>query len=325
MAEVAIVIVNYNGKEFLAACLEAVRAQTLRDFVVYVVDNASEDASQTVVQSSADARFHLLQQDRNLGFAGASNVGARAAHDCDWIALVNPDACIEPQWLEKMLAVARSDARLGALGCHLVSASREGTSDGTGDQYHVSGRAWRRDHNAPVEKASQRPQGEVFAPCAAAALYRNAAWRQAGGLDEDFFCYMEDVDLAFRLRLLGWECVHVPQAVAHHVGSGSTGRRSDFSVYYGQRNLVWTFVKNMPGALFWLLLPLHLLLNLGSLALFLVRGQFRVVLRAKVDAIRGLAIAWRKRRAVQRQRTIPSGRIWALLDKRLVPPLFSNP
>ena len=98
----------------------------------------------------------------------------------------------------------------------------------------------------------------------------------AGGLDEDFFCYMEDIDLAFRLRLLGWECLHVPRAVCRHVGSAITGRRSDFSVYHGQRNIVWVFVKNMPPPLFALLLPLHVLLNAAA--------WFRVALLALVKA-----------------------------------------
>ena len=97
--------------------------------------------------------------------------------------------------------------------------------------------------------------GEIFAPCAAAALYRRAAFLEAGGFDEHFFCYMEDVDLGFRLRLLGYRCGYAPAAIVHHVGSGTTGARSPFTVYHGHRNLVWTYVKNMPTPWFWLYLP----------------------------------------------------------------------
>lgn len=77
----------------------------------------------------------------------------------------------------------------------------------------------------------------------------------AGGFDEDFFCYTEDVDLGFRLRLYGHRCLYVPAPVVEHVGSGITGTRSEFQLYHGHRNLVWTYVKNMPGRLFWLYLP----------------------------------------------------------------------
>ena len=100
-----------------------------------------------------------------------------------------------------------------------------------------------------------------------------------------------------------------------------TGRRSDFSVYHGQRNLVWVFVKDMPAPLFALLLPLHLLLNLMALLLFLRRGQFAVAWRAKRDAIAGLGAVWRKRRQIQAHRTMAAVGIWARLDKRLWPPV----
>jgi len=141
-----------------------------------------------------------------------------------------------------------------------------------------------------------------------------------GGFDEDFFLYVEDVDLSFRLRLMGHRCLLVPGAVVHHVGSATTGgQRSDFSVYHGHRNLVWAFVKNMPGALFWLLLPLHLLLNLITACVFIVRGQGGVILRAKRDAIKGLPCAWAKRKKIQARRTVRLREIWRVLNKRLIP------
>ncbi len=113
------------------------------------------------------------------------------------------------------------------------------------------------------------PEREVFSACAAAALYRRDVFEALGGLDEDFFCYMEDVDLGFRLRLAGWGCTYVPTAVVHHVGSATSGRRSHFTTYHGHRNLVWVFFKNMPGALLWLYLPQHFSLTSSSVALFL--------------------------------------------------------
>ncbi|SEG17697.1 hypothetical protein SAMN05216403_1424 [Nitrosospira multiformis ATCC 25196] len=105
----------------------------------------------------------------------------------------------------------------------------------------------------------------------------------------------------------------------HHIGSASSGgKHSDFSVYHGHRNLVWTFVKNMPGLLFWLLLPLHVLLNLGTLVLFTGNGQGRVIWRAKWDAIRGLPRMWKKRTQIQTRRIATPLEIWRLLDKRLL-------
>ena len=102
-------------------------------------------------------------------------------------------------------------------------------------------------HGVPVSSVSEEVR-EVFSPCAAAALYRRSALVEIGGFDDDFFCYSEDVDLGFRLMLAGHSCLYVPTSVTHHVGSGTTGgQNSDFAVYHGHRNLVWTYVKDMPG------------------------------------------------------------------------------
>jgi GT2 family glycosyltransferase len=170
--------------------------------------------------------------------------------------------------------------------------------------------AWRRDHGVRVEAGHALPD-EIFGPCAAAAMYSRAALDEVGGFDERYFCYHEDVDLAFRLRLRGHRCRYVPDAVVDHVGSGITGRRSDFSTYHGHRNLVWTYVKNMPAPLFWLFLPLHLLLNLASIFVFGLRGQGGVILRAKRDALAGLGEAIRQRRAIHAGRRVS---LRALLD-----------
>lgn len=315
---VAVIVVNWNGGAHLEACLRALAAQTEADFRALVVDNASQDGSQALVQALGDARFALLQLDDNYGFARANNLGVRECEPCDLIVLLNPDAVPQPGWLAELLSAARAFPAVGSFGSHLVDAADPGISDGTGDAYHLCGRAFRRDHGLPVQ-LSRRPAGEIFSPCAAAALYRRSAWTEAGGFDEDFFCYLEDVDLGFRLRLLGWPSMHVPTAVCYHAGSALSGRHSDFSTYYGQRNMVWTFVKNMPSWLFWLLSPAHLLLNLIAPLAFIARGQSGLVIRAKRDALRQWPALWRKRRIVQAQRTVGAGAIWAALDKGLRP------
>jgi GT2 family glycosyltransferase len=174
--------------------------------------------------------------------------------------------------------------------------------DGEGDSYGVNGFAWRRHHGRRLESQPPGPE-EVFSACAAAALYRREAFLAAGGFDERFFCYVEDVDLGFRLRLRGEGCLYVPNAVVQHVGSAVTGRASDFSVYHAQRNLVWTFAKNMPAPLLWLYLPQHVLLNLAAVAWYSLRGQARTVLRAKRDALRGLGEIRASRREAQSART----------------------
>jgi GT2 family glycosyltransferase len=157
----------------------------------------------------------------------------------------------------------------------------------------------------------------VFSACAAAALYRRDAFEAVGGFDEDFFCYLEDVDLGFRLRLAGHRCTYVPDAVVHHVGSATTVKDSDFAVYHGHRNLVWAYVKNMPGRLFWLFLPQHIAANLYIVVRYAIEGRWRVVMKAKWDAIQGIPRMWKKRRAIQAQRIASIAKIRAAMDERL--------
>ena len=300
--EVVVIIVNFNSGTLLGECLRHVRAQTRRPERIIVVDNASRDGSVDLLESDYP-EVEFLRSDRNLGFAAANNLGARRAGEVEWLALLNPDAFPEPDWLERLLEAAQAHPECASFGSRLLDANDPDRLDGTGDVYHVSGLAWRRDHGRPVISGADE-EGEIFAPCAAAALYRRDAFLEAGGFDERFFCSMEDVDLGFRLRLRGYRCLYVPAAVVSHVGSGTTGRRSEFATYHGHRNLVWTYAKNMPAPWFWLYLPAHLSLNLLSVVWLWRRGQGRIAWRAKLDALRELPRVWRQRRLIQQQRRI---------------------
>ena len=300
-------IVNWNSGPLLRSCLEALRAQTRPPDAVMVVDNASTDGSADALEST-DPRLEVLRLGTNVGFAAANN-RAVASLGTTWVALLNPDAFPDPDWLSSLLAAAESHPEFSLFASRLLRADDPSRLDGTGDVYYASGLAARRDHGRHVSGGATRAPEEVFGPCAAAALLPVEAFRAHGGFDESYFCYFEDVDLAFRLRLSGHRCLYVPAAVARHVGSASAGARSDFTLYHGHRNLVWTFFKDMPLGLLVLYLPQHVLLNLVSLVYFASRGQGRAIARAKWDALRGLPRVLRERTRVQRTRTVGA---WAL-------------
>ncbi len=310
MPLVDVVIVNYNGGPYLRRAVAALQAQTFRDFRIIVVDNASSDDSLEALPADPTP-LEVVRATANLGFAGGNNLAIRDHVEAEWLALLNPDAFPRPDWLERLVAAAERHREFAFFGCRMVDATDPTRLDGVGDAYHVSGMHWRDGHGCADGPAYDLPE-EIFGPCAAAALYRTADVRRVGAFDEDFFCYAEDVDLAFRLRLDGLRCRYVPDAVVEHMGSGIVGFRSDFARYHAHRNLVWAYVKNMPGALFWLYLPYHLLLNVATLALFTLQGRW-VVWRAKRDALLGLAACWHKRRAVQQARRVPPAAVRAVL------------
>jgi GT2 family glycosyltransferase len=310
---VAVIVVNANGGELLERALRAVAGQTLPPRRVLVVDNASTDGSVDGLEDRHPG-VEVLRLERNVGFGAANNIGVSAATDCTWIALLNPDAFPEPRWLEALTEAARTEPSYSFFASRLLVADDPGKLDGTGDVYHVSGLAFRRDHGRTVEEVARR-RAEVFAPCAAAAMYTRSAFVEAGGFDERYFAYLEDLDLAFRLRLAGRRCLYVPESTVLHVGSSSTGRTSDFTVFHAQRNMVWTYAKNMPTPLVWIYLPEHLLVNLVALAGYSLRGQGRVIWRAKREAFRVLPQVLAERRRLQAERRVGAWELRRLMGK----------
>jgi len=318
---ISVIVVNWNGAPHLRRCLAALRAQRFRDIEVIVVDNASSDGSDAIVAREFP-EFLLLRQAANLGFAAANNIGARAARG-EWLALLNNDAFPEPEWLAQLAQATRDYPDCGGFASCQLSDADPSRLDGAGDSYHNIGLAWRAGRGQPFGPPWDAPR-PVFAPCAAAALYRRASFLEAGGFDEAFFCYFEDVDLAFRLGLTGQRFMYIPQARVRHIGSASHGQASDFARYHGHRNLVWTFVKNMPSSLLWRYLPGHILFNLASLLFFTLAGQPGALWRAKWHALKALPRVLRERRALQARRTVSAADldrlmvhgIWALIRER---------
>ena len=301
-ARIAVVVVNLNGGELIRRTLDALAKQSLAPARVIVVDNASTDGSAFGLEEHLPG-VEVVRSEENLGFAAGNNLGVRMADDCEWIALLNPDAFPEPGWLESLVAAAEAHPDFTFFGSRLVRAERPGELDGTGDVLHVSGMAWRRGHGEAAA-GNTLEREEVFSPCAAAALYLRDAFVGVGGFDETYFCYFEDNDLSFRLRLAGHRCLYVPEAVVHHVGSAIAGVECDFTIYHSFRNLIWTWAKNMPRPLVWLYLPQHLLVNALLLGAFTARGRPGVILRAQRDALRGLPRVLRERGPVQQSRRV---------------------
>ncbi|MBE0436012.1 MAG: glycosyltransferase family 2 protein [Methylomicrobium sp.] len=312
--QVTVIIVNWNCNDVLSKCVAHLRYQTVSPRRILIMDNGSNDGS---LQSIGHFDVAVCLLGENLGFAAANNRGLTEC-STEFVALLNPDAFPEPDWLERLLDAANTHPDVSAFASLQLCDEQPEFIDGAGDGYHVSGLVWRNRHGTRLSPADQKNQS-IFSPCAAAALYRRQALIDVGGFDEDYFCYVEDVDLGFRLRLAGHQAMYVHDAVVRHVGSVSTGgQHSDFCVYHGHRNLVWTYIKNMPGLLFWLLLPAHLLINFISIGHFARKGQGSVILRAKFDALTGIPKMWRKRRSIQNNRVATIYDIWQVIDKRLL-------
>lgn len=305
MPALSVLIVNYNSGADLRRCLDALAAQSRRDFEIVLVDNGSTDGSLARVLAASpfaegeDAplpALRLVAAGRNLGFAAGNNLAAALAR-APLLALLNPDAFPEPGWLAALATAAGRHPDVAMFGSTQLLDADPDRLDGAGDVYHASGLVWR---GAGTARPQDLPaEAEAFAPCAAAALYRRDVFLSAGGFDERFFCYCEDVDLGFRLRLAGHRALQLREAVVRHKGSAASGRYSAFACYHGARNRLWAFVKNMPGPLLALLWPVHMLITAAMLAAALRRGTLRPMLHGLSDGLAGLAPVLADRRAVQ--------------------------
>lgn len=298
---ISVIIVNWNGRECLSRCLDALSKQTFTEFELIVVDNGSSDFSADMVEQHY-RHARLLRQQENLGFAKANNLAAAAARG-EWLALLNNDAFPEPRWLEELVEATWRYPDYAGFGSCQIQANNPALLDGAGDIYHVVGLSWRRGYGQRLD-TFENVSIDIFAPCAAAALFRRARFLEVGGFDEQFFCYCEDVDLAYRMNLRGDRFRYIPSARVHHVGSASTGKSSDFAHYHSHRNLVWMFVKNTPDSLFWRYLPGHILLNVVSLIYFFFVGKGGTTWNAKVDAVKRLRQVWLQRVKIQSARAI---------------------
>ena len=238
-----IIILNYNGKPWLAGCLEAIAAQ--RDappFETLVVDNGSSDGSAAFVRERWPA-VRVLETGSNLGFAEGNNAGARDARG-DWLVFLNNDTAPDAGWLAALMAEAAAHPEFALVTSRVVFMDDPSIVDSAGDGYFRAGGAFKHGYGAAAGAFAQ--SREVFGACGAAFMIRRAEFERLGGFDARFFMNFEDVDLSYRARLAGLRVWYAAPAVVRHAGSGSLGAVSPAAVFYGQRNLEWAWIKNTP-------------------------------------------------------------------------------
>lgn len=287
----SIIIVNYNGGAYLQAALDSLKTQTVRDFEVICVDNASTDGSADSIDPSGLPAFQLIRADENLGFAAGNNHASKSATG-EWLCLLNPDAVAAPDWLASIAAGMERHPRCNVFACAQYMLEDPDRLDGAGDAFLVFGIPWRGGFERP---ATELPaEGTCFSPCGASAVFRRTTFMEHGGFDERFFCYCEDVDLGYRMQLAGEDCVFLPSACISHKGSGTSGADSYFTTYHGNRNRTWAYFKNTPLSLLILTLPGHV----AILGYIYWRNRKNLQHTGMQDGIReGLRTGWEMRKS----------------------------
>lgn len=307
----SVIIVNWNGERYLEQCLRSVLNQTYKGFEIILVDNNSSDGSLVLVES-VFPNVIVVRNSENRGFAAGNNDGIRKASG-EYIVTLNNDAIAEPSWLEELVKAVEDDDSLGMAASKMLFYDWPDVINSTGISLDRAAIAWDRLGGQPADRSETEPV-EIFGPCAGAALYKRSMLQDIGLFDEDFFMYLEDVDLAWRGRLRGWRCLYVPTAEVRHVHSASSVEGSAFKNRLLGRNKIWTTIKNCPAPDFYLYLPAIIFYDLLSMPYsVLVRGNF-ANLQGRIDGLRMISSALRKRSEIQRRRRASSAELAAVVE-----------
>ena len=264
MRDVTVIIPNYNGIQYLGDCLDSLKQQTMEADII-VVDNASTDGSADIVSNYKDVRLIALSD--NFGFCRAVNEGI-AVTKTKYLILLNNDTKATPTFVEELYKVIDAHPDTFSVASKMIQMNAPDKIDSAGDLYCALG--WAFSLGKDMKKTRYERESVIFSACGGAAIYRKEYLDQVGYFDELHFSYLEDVDVGYRARIMGYVNRYAPKAVVYHAGSGTTGSRyNPFKVRLAARNSWYVIYKNMPALQIIINLPFFLI-GFGVKALFFI-------------------------------------------------------
>lgn len=242
MPDVTIIIPNINGKPFLEECFGSLLDQDV-DIKVIVIDNASTDGSADWIISNYP-EFTVINNQKNMGFAFAVNQGIKIS-DTDYILLLNNDVVMAKNCISSLLQCIKKDENYFAVASKMIDYHDRSVIDDAGDEYTIMGYTQKVGNGKST--SLYQDEREIFSACAGAAIYRRSVFDCIGYFDENFFAYMEDVDISYRAKIYGYKCFYCPNAVVYHMGSATSGSQYNaFKIRLAARNNIYVPYKNMP-------------------------------------------------------------------------------
>ena len=243
--KVSIVTPNYNGEKFLKTFFESLNNDSELIGEVIIVDNGSTDGSREFIKgNSFNFPVKLIENKENLGFSPAVNQGIMES-ECEYIFSLNNDTEIRKGSIRAMADLMSSDDSIFSVQAKMLQYDNKELVDDVGDEYNLLG--WTKKTGENHKSTEFTEVRDIFSACAGAAMYRKSLLDEIGMFDDNFFAYMEDVDLAIRSKISGYRNLLCPDAVVYHIGSATSGSRyNEFKVRLAARNNVWVVHKNLP-------------------------------------------------------------------------------
>ena len=326
---VSVVVVNWNRRQLLQACLESLARQRDAVFEVIVVDNGSTDDSMEMLErdfpEGGRLRLKLIRNAGNRGFCAANNQGMAAAEG-EFVALLNNDAEADPNWLAALARAFGGRPDVGMAAAKILVHEDPRRIDKAGHLMYPDGQNRGRG-SGELDQGQYDRMEETLWPDGCAAMYRHAMLDQIGGFDEDFFAYGDDAELGLRARIAGWRCLYLPDAVVRHHRGASLGLTSRRRLMLIERNRVLLAVKLFPWSLLWMN-PAYFLARVaaGFWAAVRGRGELRRFAGAEGKAGAALGVIWGdlaalpliprmlgKRRRIARIRKLTPGQVRRLI------------
>jgi GT2 family glycosyltransferase len=318
MPVASVIIVAYNGRDYLVDCLSSVLDDTGDAGEIILIDNGSADGGAQFVRERFPG-VRLVENRTNRGFAAACNQGAGEAR-AETLVFLNQDTRVHPGWLSGLLGALDDGAGLAT--SKLILMSDPGKINACGQDVHFSGLAFQRGFLRDGDGAACLTPRRVNAVHGASFAVRRDLWGRLGGFDETFYMYYEETDLSWRARLAGFDCVYAPGSVVEH--DYRPAQPSPGSLVYSKRNRYVLLLKNWRWATLALLSPGLLLAELADWGHALLAG--RPGARAKAAAYGSLPRVWpavmAARREAQRARRVGDAAILRSSAARLSPAEF---
>lgn len=281
--KVTVVIPNYNGLHFLDKCLSSMGAQTFDEVHTLVVDNGSTDGSTSYIRENFPW-VELLELGENTGFDHAVNVGIRNSQT-PYVLLLNNDTEVEPEFVEELYKAIEASEDIFSVSSKMLNFTNRDIMDDAGDFYSALG--WQFQRGVGRQERVFCKPSKIFSACAGAAIYSKSILERIGHFDENFFAYLEDIDIGYRAKIHGYKNVFCPMARVYHVGSGSSGSKyNDFKVSLSSRNSIYLIYKNMPIIQIIINLPALLVGYFVKWLFFVKKGFGKVYLKGIAEGIR---------------------------------------
>jgi len=323
-AKIAIVIVTYNGREYLPDCFNSLAKQTLLPEEIIVVDNASQDDSVKYIKEKY-SQIDLIENKKNLGFAEANNQGIEVAfqNKSDYIFLLNQDTICEPDCLENLVKGIEKEKNVFAVQPLILCWPEKDKIQTAGDKIHYLGFGYCDGFKKSAKKEVIDKLETNLTYGSGAGLFINVqALKKVGFLDKDLFLYHEDLDLCLRARFLNYDIKLVPDAKMYHK---YTEAISNNRWYWSERNRLLTLLKFYKIPTLILIFPTWLFMELGILAYSLVSGWFLLKIKSYFSILLQLPKTLIKRRKIQKTRKIIDKDLVKYLEPRFNFAGFTHP